>query len=57
MPGVQVSQQPHVKTPARLLNSFATFVDPHKLKLVDRKGTEEVVTVKEILLCAGGRAS
>merc|ERR1719261_32888 len=36
-------------------NSFATFVDKNTLKLTDKKGKEEQVTAKHILIACGGR--
>jgi len=36
-------------------NAFATFEDPHTVKLVDGKGKEEKVTAKYFLIACGGR--
>jgi thioredoxin reductase (NADPH) len=41
----------------KYFNSFATFVDPHTLKLVNKKGREETVTAKNICIACGGRPS
>jgi thioredoxin reductase (NADPH) len=36
-------------------NSYATFVGPNTLKLTDKKGKEQEVTAKTILIACGGR--
>ncbi|XP_076068724.1 thioredoxin reductase 1 [Oratosquilla oratoria] len=37
------------------LNSYATFVDKHTIKTVDRRGREKVVTSDKFLIAVGGR--
>merc|ERR1711935_32407 len=36
-------------------NKLASFVDAHKVKLVDAQGTEELVTAKHFIIAVGGR--
>jgi thioredoxin reductase (NADPH) len=40
---------------AKYYNKFATFVDPHTLKLEDKNGATETVTAANILIACGGR--
>lgn len=37
------------------LNAYATFVDDHTMKTVDRRGKEKTITADKILLATGGR--
>lgn len=37
------------------LNAYATFVDDHTLKTVDRRGKEKTITADKFLLATGGR--
>jgi len=36
-------------------NSYATFIDKHKLKLTNKKGVEETVSARHIVMSMGGR--
>ena len=45
------------KNKAKYFNSYATFVDPHTLKLVDAKNVESQVTANKIVVAVGGRPS
>ena len=45
------------KYKAKYFNSYATFVDPHTLKLVNAKNQEQQVTANKIVVAVGGRPS
>lgn len=44
-----------MKLKVKYFNSYASFVDPHTIKLVDAKGTEQTVTADKIIIAVGGR--
>ena len=46
-----------MKSKVTYFNSFATFVDPHTIKLVNEKNEEQVVTADKIVISCGGRPS
>ena len=46
-----------IKAKAKYYNCFATFVDPHTIKLTKASGAEETVTAENIIIATGGRPS
>jgi len=46
-----------IKLKAKYYNSYATFVDPHTIKLENAKGKVEQVTAEKIVVAVGGRPS
>ena len=46
-----------MKSKVTYFNSFASFVDPHTIKLVNEKNEEQVVTADKIVISCGGRPS
>lgn len=46
-----------IKMKCKYYNSYATFVDPHTLKLENAKGKIETVTADKIVIAVGGRPS
>ena len=46
-----------MKQKCKYYNSFASFVDPHTIKLVNAKNEEETVTADKIVISCGGRPS
>lgn len=39
------------------LNAFGSFVDNHTIKTVDKKGRENTITTKDVVIAVGGRPS
>jgi pyruvate/2-oxoglutarate dehydrogenase complex dihydrolipoamide dehydrogenase (E3) component len=39
----------------KYLNEYASFVDPHTLKTVDKKGKEKTITADKFIIAVGGR--
>ena len=46
-----------IKMKCKYYNSYATFVDPHTLRLENAKGKIETVTADKIVIAVGGRPS
>lgn len=46
-----------MKLKAKYYNSYATFVDPHTVRVEDAKGKVEEVTADKIIIAVGGRPS
>ena len=46
-----------IKLKAKYYNSYASFIDPHTLKLDNGKGKIETVTADKIVIAVGGRPS
>jgi len=44
-----------IKTKAKYFNTFATFEDPHTLKLTKANGDSQIVTAENIVIATGGR--
>lgn len=46
-----------MKMKAKYFNAYASFKDPHTIKLVNNKGEESEVTADKIVIATGGRPS